>query len=136
MKPPPPTLPRAGNLGGGGFMMIHLSENQENIALDYREKAPLQATADMFLDENGDVDKDKSRFSHLAVGVPGTVAGLTIALEKYGTISLARALQPAIEFAENGFTVTQDFYDSLVFARSFLPRHPDSVYIKSICLSK
>ena len=120
------TLPRAGNIGGGGFMMIHLAKDQENIALDYREKAPLQATADMFLDENGDVDKNKSRFSHLAVGVPGTVAGLTMALEKYGTISLSRALQPAIVLAEKGFTVTQDLHDSLLFARRFIPTNPES----------
>ena len=120
------TLPRAGNIGGGGFMVIHLADNNQNIALDYREKAPLKATADMFLDENGDVDKDKSRYSYLAVGVPGTVAGLTLALEKYGTISLERALQPAIELAEKGFPVTQDFYDSLTFARRLLERHPAS----------
>lgn len=120
------TLPRAGNIGGGGFMMIHLADNNENIALDYRETAPLKATRDMFLNEKGEVDNIKSRFSHLAVGVPATVAGLTFALEKYGTISLERALQPAIELAENGFPVTQDFYDSLVFARPFLERHPVS----------
>ena len=120
------TLPRAGNIGGGGFMVIHLSENNENIALDYREKAPLNATKNMFLDEKGEVDSNKSRFSHLAVGVPGTVAGLTLALEKYGSISLERALKPAIELAENGFIVTQDLYDSLVFAQKSLQNHPES----------
>ncbi len=120
------TLPRAGNIGGGGFMVIHLADNNQNIALDYREKAPLRATADMFLDENGDVDKDKSRFSHLAVGVPGTVAGLNLALEKYGTISLERALQPAIKLAERGFPVTQDFYNSLTFARRLLERDSET----------
>ena len=114
------TLPQAGNIGGGGFMLIHLAENNQNIAVDYREKAPLAATRDMFLDENGEVDSQKSRFSHLAVGVPGVVAGLILALEKYGTISLERALQPAIELAENGFTVSQDLYDSLLFAQKFL----------------
>lgn len=120
------TLPRAGNIGGGGFMMIHLADNNENIALDYRETAPLKATRDMFLNEKGEVDNIKSRFSHLAVGVPATVAGLTFALEKYGTITLERALQPAIELAEKGFPVTQDFYESLLFARPFLERHPVS----------
>ena len=120
------TLPRAGNLGGGGFMLIHLADSNQNIALDYREKAPLGATADMFLDETGQVDKNKSRFSHLAVGVPGTVAGFTMALAKYGTIPLQRALQPAIELARNGFPVTQDFYDSLVFAQRSLQKHPSS----------
>lgn len=120
------TLPRAGNIGGGGFMLIHLADNQQNIALDYRETAPMKATRDMFLDEKGEVDNVKSRFSHLAVGVPATVAGLTFALEKYGTISLKRALQPAIELAEKGFPVTEDFYDSLIFARPFLEKNPVS----------
>ncbi|MBD2392708.1 gamma-glutamyltransferase [Cyanobacterium aponinum FACHB-4101] len=120
------TLPRAGNIGGGGFMMIHFADNNQNIALDYREKAPLKATKNMFLDDKGEVDSNKSRFSHLAVGVPGTVAGLTFALEKYGTISLKRALQPAIELAEKGFPVTQDFYDSLLFSRPYLERNPAS----------
>lgn len=120
------TLPRAGNIGGGGFMMIHFADDNQNIALDYREKAPLKATKNMFLDDKGEVDSNKSRFSHLAVGVPGTVAGLTFALEKYGTISLKRALQPAIELAEKGFPVTQDFYDSLLFSRPYLERNPAS----------
>jgi len=120
------TLPRAGNIGGGGFMMIHFADNNQNIALDYREKAPLKATKNMFLDDKGEVDSNKSRFSHLAVGVPGTVAGLTFALEKYGTISLKRALQPAIELAQKGFPVTQDFYDSLLFSRPYLERNPAS----------
>lgn len=117
------TLPRAGNIGGGGFMMIHLADKNQNIALDYREKAPLKATADMFLDEQGEVMQNKSRFSPLAVGVPGTVAGLVMALDNYGTISLERALQPAIALAEKGFIVTHDFVDSLNFARSFLNKH-------------
>ena len=113
------TLPRAGNLGGGGFMLVHLGDTGETIALDYRETAPQGATRDMFLDENGEVDEQKARFSHLSVGVPGTVAGLTMALEKYGTISLARALQPAIELAEKGFPVKGDFYNSLVQFQQF-----------------
>ncbi len=123
------TLPRAGNLGGGGFMLIHLAETNETIAIDYREKAPLTATKDMFLDANGEVDQQKSRFSYLAVGVPGTVAGLTMVLEKYGTISLERALQPAIELAENGFPVSQDLQDSLVFAKRRLQNNPASFEI-------
>ena len=122
------TLPRAGNIGGGGFMVIHLAKNNQNIALDYREKAPLAATKDMFLDENGEVDSQKSRFSYLAVGVPGTVAGLILALEKYGTISLERALQPAIELAENGFTVTQDLYNSLLFAKMKFSRASQEIF--------
>ncbi|NEO70584.1 gamma-glutamyltransferase [Moorena sp. SIO3H5] len=107
------TLPRAGNLGGGGFMLLHLAKDNQTIAIDYREKAPLAATGDMFLDSNGEVDPEKSRYSYLSVGVPGTVAGLTMALEKYGTISLERALQPAIELAEKGFPVSEDLLSSL-----------------------
>ena len=119
------TLPRAGNLGGGGFMLIHLAESSEMIALDYREKAPQAATREMFLDENGEVDPQKSRFSHLAVGVPGTVAGMVLALEKYGTIPLARALKPAIALAQNGFPVSEDLHNSLIFAQAQM-QHPAS----------
>ncbi|OKH21461.1 gamma-glutamyltransferase [Hydrococcus rivularis NIES-593] len=120
------TLPHAGNLGGGGFMLVHVREDNETIAIDYREKAPLAATRDMFLDENGEVDNQKTRFSHLAVGVPGTVAGLILALEKYGTISLERALQPAIELAENGFPVDEDLRVSLRFAKKQMQASPAS----------
>jgi gamma-glutamyltranspeptidase/glutathione hydrolase len=120
------TLPHAGNLGGGGFMLVHMGENDETIAIDYREKAPLAATRDMFLNENGEVDPQKTRFSHLAVGVPGTVSGLILALEKYGTISLERALQPAIELAENGFPVDEDLRVSLRFAKKQMQASPAS----------
>ena len=70
------TLPRAGNLGGGGFMLIHSAESGDTVALDYREMAPAAARRDMYLDDAGDVDAERARFSHLSVGVPGTVAGL------------------------------------------------------------
>lgn len=108
------TLPRAGNLGGGGFMLVYLADKDEVVAIDYREKAPLAATRDMFLDKNGDVDKEKSRHSILSAGVPGTVAGLILALEKYGTIPLKRAVQPAIELASKGFPVNQELRSSLL----------------------
>ena len=108
------TFPRAGNIGGGGFMIIHLNKEDENIAIDYREKAPKAATRDMFLDKDGNVDNELSRSSILSVGVPGTVAGLILALENYGTISLERALKPAIDLAENGFPVTKELRDSLI----------------------
>jgi len=111
------TLPRAGNIGGGGFMLIHSADSRETVALDYREKAPMNATRDMFLDENGDADPEKSRYSYLAAGVPGTVAGMTLALEKYGTISLKRALEPAIRYAEKGFPVDPGFRESLIAAK-------------------
>ena len=123
------TLPRAGNLGGGGFMLVHLADTKETIAIDYREKAPLAATPDMFLDENGEVDTEKLRFSHLAVGVPGTVAGMAMVLEKYGTISLARALQPAIELAENGFPVDEDLRNTLILVKDRMQASPASMDI-------
>ena len=123
------TLPRAGNLGGGGFMLVHLADAKETIAIDYREKAPSLATRDMFLDENNQVDSQKSQFSHLAVGVPGTVAGMTMALEKYGTIPLARALQPAIELAEQGFPVDEDLHNTLIPAKEKMQASPASMSI-------
>jgi gamma-glutamyltranspeptidase/glutathione hydrolase len=123
------TLPEAGNLGGGGFMLVHLAKTNQNIAIDYREKAPLAATKDMFIDANGRVDPTKSRYSYLAVGVPGTVAGMVTALEKYGTISLARALQPAIELAENGFPLNEYIYLTLVEAQEKMQPYPASTAI-------
>jgi len=110
------TLPRAGNLGGGGFMMIHRSETGETDALDYREKAPAGAFRDMFLGDDGEPDKAKSRFSGLAVGVPGTVAGFEAAFEKHGSGNLtwAELVDPAIKLAEDGIVVTQDLSASLI----------------------
>lgn len=107
------TFPRAGNLGGGGFMLIYFADPKKVVAIDYREKAPKAASRDMFLDESGNVDSEKSLHSLLAVGVPGTVAGLSLALNKYGTISLERALRPAIELAEKGFPMDSELRRSL-----------------------
>ena len=107
------TLPSAGNLGGGGFMLVHDAHSGETVAIDYREKAGGKAFRDMFLDEAGEADPEKSRYSGLAVGVPGSVAGLALALERYGTISLAEALEPAIELAGQGITVSQNLAASL-----------------------
>ena len=99
------TLPQAGNLGGGGFMMVYLAEKDKTLAIDYREMAPAAARQDQFLDHNGEVDKSLSRFSHQAAGVPGTVAGLVHALERYGTMSLSKVMAPAIALARKGFVV-------------------------------
>jgi len=99
------TLPQAGNVGGGGFMMVHLADTNKQIAIDYREMAPQRAHRDMFLDHNGEVDRERAGFSHLAAGVPGTVAGLLHALENYGTMSRAQVLAPAIQLATEGFEV-------------------------------
>jgi len=114
--------PRSGNLGGGGFMLISSEQKNEVVAVDYRETAPAAATVDMFLDPQGEVDYEASRFSHRAAGVPGSVAGLALALEKYGTLSLARALAPAIKLAKEGFIVTQRFSTGLKQAAKRLKR--------------
>ena len=123
------TFPRAGNLGGGGFMMIYLADRGEAVAVDYREKAPEKATRDMFLDENGEVDNEKARNSIYSSGVPGTVAGLATALEKYGTIPLEKALGPAIELAEKGFPVDRELRESLLEAREGMKRSGESMEV-------
>ena len=123
------TLPRAGNLGGGGFMMVHDAESGETVAIDYRERSGEAAFRDMYLDEQGEADPQKSRFSGLAVGVPGTVAGMALALERYGSISLADALAPAIALAEEGIEVTPDLADSLKGLSERLQKWPSSAAI-------
>ena len=120
------TQPRSGNIGGGGFMLISAEQKGEVIAIDYREKAPSGAAVDMFLDESGEVDTNRSRFSHLAAGVPGTVAGLGLALERYGTISLKQAMAPAIALAEEGFVVTSRFSQVLKAADKRLKKWASS----------
>ena len=110
-------LPRAGNLGGGGFMVIYLKEEDKTIAIDYREKAPSAATRDLFLDENGDYDRKKAQFSLLSAGVPGSVAGFHHALTRYGTLSWEEVLQPAITLAENGFVIPHDLANTLASKR-------------------
>src|SRR5471030_2192131 len=122
------TYPRAGNIGCGGFMVIHLAKENRDIAIDYRETAPAAATATMFLNANGEPDPAKSRDSALAVGVPGTVAGLALAHQKYGSgkLSLADLLRPAIDLARKGFPVEDDVADSLPRARERLARWPST----------
>ncbi|AXS81628.1 MULTISPECIES: gamma-glutamyltransferase [Marinobacter] len=118
------TQPRSGNIGGGGFMLISRGDGSEPEAIDYREKAPAAATETMFQDKSGNVVRDRSRFTHLAAGVPGTVAGLALALERHGTISLERALAPAIRLAREGFIVPHRFTEGLEQARERLERWP------------
>jgi gamma-glutamyltranspeptidase/glutathione hydrolase len=109
------TLPRAGNLGGGGFMLIRLAKDAKTVALDYRETAPAATTPEMFLNPQGLADPYKSRDSGLAVGVPGTVAGLAYAHEHYGSgkFALADLIAPAIALAREGIIVEHDLADSL-----------------------
>ena len=109
------TLPRAGNLGGGGFMLIHLAKEDRTISLDYRETAPAATTCCVFLDAAGNADPRLSRDTGLAVGVPGTPAGLALALERYGTgrFTLADLAAPAATLARDGIIVDEDLADSL-----------------------
>ena len=125
------TYPRAGNIGGGGFMVIHLTKENRDIAIDYRETAPAAATPTMFLDAKGEPDPAKSRDSGLSVGIPGTVAGLAMAHRKYGSgkLLLADLIAPAIRLAEQGFPVEDDTADSLPHVRERLARWPSSAGI-------
>lgn len=125
------TLPRAGNIGGGGFMLVYLKSQNKTIAIDYREVAPASATKEMFLDAKGDADPKKSRDSGLAIGVPGTVAGLAQAHEKYGSgkFKLSELIAPAIVLAENGIVVDEDLAESLPAARNRLANWPSSAKI-------
>ncbi|MEM8814933.1 MAG: gamma-glutamyltransferase [Pseudomonadota bacterium] len=107
------TLPRAGNLGGGGFMLIHDADADKTEALDYREMAPPGATHDMFIGEDGNVDNRRARFSHLSAGVPGTVAGFWAAHQRYGRLDWERLLEPAIALAEEGFRLNFDMSETL-----------------------
>jgi gamma-glutamyltranspeptidase / glutathione hydrolase len=127
------SYPRAGNIGGGGFMVIHSADRQEEVAIDYRETAPAATTRGIFLGPDGKPDVAKSRDSALGIGVPGTVAGLTLALEKYGSgkFTLADLLQPAIDLAREGIVVTDDTADTLPGWHRRLARWPASAKIFS-----
>src|ERR1700675_707850 len=109
------TYPRAGNIGGGGFMVIHSADRHADVAIDYRETAPAAMTRDIFLGADGKPDIAKSRDFALGIGVPGTPAGLALALEKYGSgkFTLADLLQPAINLARDGFVLGDDSADTL-----------------------
>jgi gamma-glutamyltranspeptidase/glutathione hydrolase len=125
------TLPRAGNLGGGGFMLIHRADLGKTTAIDYRETAPAATTKDVFLNANGEADPFKSLFSGLAVGVPGTVAGLELAWRKYGSgkFTFAELVSPAVALARQGLTVDEDVADTLPIVAPVLAKHPSSAHI-------
>ena len=124
------TLPRAGNLGGGGFMLVHLAKQNKTLAIDYRETAPEQTQPDVFLDAHGDALARLSRDTGLAVGVPGTVAGFALALGKYGSgkFTMADLVEPAAALARGGIIVEEDLADSLAKAQR-LTRWASSVAI-------
>ncbi|SUC34555.1 Gamma-glutamyltranspeptidase precursor [Providencia rustigianii] len=104
--------PCCGNIGGGGFMTLHLADGKD-IFINFRETAPKAASADMYLDKNGQLIKDASLYGYLASGVPGTVKGLDYALEKYGTMDRQQAMKPAIKLARDGFILTRADTDVL-----------------------
>jgi gamma-glutamyltranspeptidase/glutathione hydrolase len=120
--------PAAGNLGGGGFMTVQLADGRKTF-LDFREKAPLAATADMYLDKDGNVIKGLSTKGHLAVGVPGSVSGMEYAREKYGTMQRTALLAPAIALAERGFTLDQGDIDIFSSVTADLKEDPASAAI-------
>ncbi|KAE9525318.1 gamma-glutamyltransferase [Testudinibacter aquarius] len=119
-------LPNAGNIGGGGFMVVYDARTKQSVALDFREMAPLKATRDMYLDQDGKVVDGKSLFTHFAVGVPGTVAGMEHALKKWGTMSLAQVIAPSIELADKGFVVSETLGKTLETEKANLAKWQDS----------
>ena len=119
------THPEAGNLGGGGFMLVRLAEG-EAVVVDYREEAPAAASRDMFLDARGDLIPEATTIGARAVGVPGTVAGLALAHRKYGKLAWARVLRPAIRLAEQGFPVSYVLSESLRADRELLSRFAET----------
>jgi gamma-glutamyltranspeptidase/glutathione hydrolase len=120
-------LPRAGNIGGGGFMVIHDSSLNEQFSIDYREKAPINSDKDMYLNSDGTFNDQKlSTFGYLASGVPGTVAGLWEVHSKFGSLEWSKLLEDAIYYAENGFLITPYLSDMLVKYESKLSFYPET----------
>ena len=119
------THPRAGNIGGGGFMLVRAPGGATTF-IDYRETAPAAATRDMFLDPDGNADIEASQHSLRSSGVPGTVAGLALALERHGTITLRRAISPAIRLASEGIVVSRDLEKDLLTEEKTVARFPST----------
>src|SRR6476620_10822938 len=130
------THPAAGNLGGGGFMLIRL-KNGRSTAIDYREMAPAAAHRDVYLDKNGNLIEGEggSLVGYRAAGVPGTVRGMELALKKYGSgkLTWAQLIEPARQLAANGFTVTHSLAHSLHSNREYLSQYADTkrIYLKN-----
>jgi gamma-glutamyltranspeptidase/glutathione hydrolase len=117
-------LPNAGNLGGGGFMMVYNAKTGKSVALDFREMAPRAATRDMYLDAKGNVVDGKSLYTHYAVGVPGTVAGMEHALKTWGTMPLAKVVAPAAALAEQGYPVSETLAKVLLQTKKTMGQWP------------
>ncbi len=126
------TYPFAGNIGGGGFMMVRMTGEQPAM-IDYREEAPGHATRDMYLDKHGHVIPNASIVGALSVGVPGTVAGLATAEQKYGQLGLARVMEPAIRLATDGFPVSYSLSQSLKSHQALLSKFTGSrrIYLRN-----
>ncbi|EOX0649717.1 gamma-glutamyltransferase [Morganella morganii] len=120
--------PCCGNIGGGGFMTLHLADGK-NIFINFRETAPASASADMYLDKNGNLIKDASLYGYLAAGVPGTVKGLDYALEKYGTMKREQVMAPAIKLARDGFILTRADTDVLDTTTARFKQDPEAARI-------
>jgi gamma-glutamyltranspeptidase/glutathione hydrolase len=115
--------PPAGNIGGGGFMLIRMADGKTHF-LDYREKAPAAATRDMYLDANGNVIEGASEIGYKSIGVPGSVAGLVFAEQKYGKLTLKQVIEPAVKLARDGYVLTREEADDL--HDQYLARFPES----------
>ncbi len=124
------TYPAAGNIGGGGYMVIHFPDGR-NIAIDYRETAASLANRDMYLDKNGNFTPELSQVGILSAGIPGSVAGLLYALEKYGTMKIADVIQPAINLAEDGFPLSASNAKSLEATLNDFRKFPSSLKVFS-----
>ena len=139
------TLPRAGNLGGGGFMLVHMAASKKTVAIDYREMAPQAASKNMYIRPDGSVDKKASRSGYSAVGVPGTVAGFALAYKKFGSLPWHVLVEPAVALAANGIVVTEFMANGLerrkeslgrwastraVFFRSGMPVRPGDLLMQ------
>ena len=122
-------LPRAGNIGGGGFMVLHNAADRKNYAIDYREMAPAAAHRDMYLNEDGSVNKSTSRLGYLSGGIPGTVAGMWEAHQKFGSLPWKELLAPAIKLAQDGFRVSPFMADSINRAYASMKDYPSSVKV-------
>ena len=120
------TLPRAGNVGGGGFILLHLAEEDRTVVVDFRETAPAAAHADMFFGADGEVDNDEYRFSHKSSAIPASVAGFDHLLRNYGTMSWREVAQPAIDLARDGMVVWEDLAVNLARSKPRLSANPAS----------
>jgi gamma-glutamyltranspeptidase/glutathione hydrolase len=118
--------PAAGNIAGGGFMVIYLSDETQATMVDYREIAPAKATKDMFLNEKGEIDEELSYLGYLASGVPGTIAGFYSAHQRYGSLPWSKLVEPAIKLAEEGFIVDARLAKSLEESAKNLSKFPST----------